>query len=193
MEDITKTLYENEYISYSFDNVRQGYFLLGWFSAETGGIELDDFTHPNENNTTEYHARWIEGSRRADDDKKIYNLNFYGKTMSLSTLQNDSYFRSFNWQHDHTLGNDAYRKHLVSTGDVLIRGGDLKTYTLVIIGDINGDGKINSVDFAKLWNHLDRNSDKKITDEYQLLAGDINEDTNIKATDYAQLWNILKR
>ena len=60
------------------------------------------------------------------------------------------------------------------------------TYTIVIKGDVNGDGYIYATDYVKVRNHIMGKS--KLTGPY-LLAADINNDKNIYATDYVQIRN----
>lgn len=60
------------------------------------------------------------------------------------------------------------------------------TYTVVIKGDVNGDGLIYATDYVKVKNHIMGKSN--LTDAY-LKAADINNDGNIYATDYVQIKN----
>lgn len=59
-------------------------------------------------------------------------------------------------------------------------------YTIVIKGDVNGDGKIYATDYVKVKNHIMGKS--YITGEY-LEAADINNDGKIYATDYVLIKN----
>ena len=60
------------------------------------------------------------------------------------------------------------------------------TYTIVLKGDVNGDGFIYATDYVKVRNHIMGKGN--LTGAY-LLAADINEDTYIYATDYVQIKN----
>ena len=60
------------------------------------------------------------------------------------------------------------------------------TYTVIIKGDVNGDGLIYATDYVKVKNHIMGKS--KLTDAY-LMAADINNDGKIYATDYVQIKN----
>lgn len=60
------------------------------------------------------------------------------------------------------------------------------TYTVVIKGDVNGDGLIYATDYVKVKNHIMGKS--FLTDAY-LKAADINNDNKIYATDYVQIKN----
>ncbi|MCI8331084.1 MAG: hypothetical protein HFE04_03170 [Bacilli bacterium] len=59
-------------------------------------------------------------------------------------------------------------------------------YTIVIKGDVNGDGKIYATDYVKVKNHIMGKS--YITGAY-LEAADINNDGKIYATDYVLIKN----
>lgn len=64
--------------------------------------------------------------------------------------------------------------------------GTTYTYTIVILGDINGDGMIYATDYVKVKNHIMGKG--TLTGAY-LLAADINKDGKIYATDYVQIKN----
>lgn len=68
------------------------------------------------------------------------------------------------------------------TGDkvTVTSGSDSKTYTVVVYGDVNGDGKINSGDLLKLRQHLLGTS--KLSGAYSESA-DINKDKKINSGD----------
>ncbi|MDD6881261.1 MAG: leucine-rich repeat protein [Firmicutes bacterium] len=61
------------------------------------------------------------------------------------------------------------------------------TKTIVVMGDVNGDGNIKATDYMKIKNHI-MNPSAKLQDEYYL-AADVNGDGNIKATDYMKIKN----
>jgi len=59
-------------------------------------------------------------------------------------------------------------------------------YTIVIKGDVNGDGYIYATDYVKVKNHIMGKT--KLTGAY-LIAADIDNDKNIYATDYVKIKN----
>lgn len=61
-------------------------------------------------------------------------------------------------------------------------------YTVVIKGDVNGDGKIYATDYVKIRNHIMGKS--RLSGAY-LIAADINNDGNIYATDYVKIKNYI--
>lgn len=84
-----------------------------------------------------------------------------------------------------TKTNDIFK-----TGDtVTITGNDgTKTYTVLIYGDANGDGKITAVDYVNVKNYITKASN--LTGVYQT-AADVNKDGKITAVDYVQIKNSI--
>ncbi len=79
------------------------------------------------------------------------------------------------------LSSDSY----ISTGTVIsLVYGDVTTvsYTAVVTGDINGDGKISITDFAILKKTV---LGTEQTDEFKKKASDVNGDTKVSITDFA--------
>lgn len=80
----------------------------------------------------------------------------------------------------------------VSSGMIITlnENGQEKTYNIIIRGDVNGDGKISSLDYATIKNHILKI--KTITGVYSN-ASDVNLDGKISSLDYALIKNhILK-
>lgn len=67
---------------------------------------------------------------------------------------------------------------------------DEKTYTLVILGDVNGDGKVKASDYVLIKNYIMSPETSKLTD-VQKIAADINKDSIIKASDYVLIKNYI--
>lgn len=84
--------------------------------------------------------------------------------------------------------NNEINNALISTGMkfTIDLDGVEYTYTVVIKGDVNGDGLIYATDYVKVKNHIMGKT--TLTDAY-LMAADINNDSNIYATDYVQIKN----
>lgn len=76
-----------------------------------------------------------------------------------------------------------------ATGE-LKTGGSIKvgsnTYTVVMLGDSNGDGKISAVDYMQIKNHIMGSSALK--SDYKI-AADTNEDGKVNAVDYMKIKN----
>ena len=63
-----------------------------------------------------------------------------------------------------------------------------RTYSVVIRGDISGDGKLSALDYVKLRNYLD--GETSLTNAY-LKSADANKDGKVSAIDYVKLRNHL--
>lgn len=74
---------------------------------------------------------------------------------------------------------------LVGTGAKIKIDGSYK-YTIVKLGDVNGDGKIKAGDYVLIKNHI---METKSIISYSLIAADINKDGQIKAGDYVLIKN----
>ena len=74
---------------------------------------------------------------------------------------------------------------LQTNGKVTI-GND--SFTVVMLGDVNGDGKINSADLLKMVNHL--NGSSKLSSNYKISA-DINSDGKVNSADLLKIVNHL--
>ena len=74
---------------------------------------------------------------------------------------------------------------LQTNGTVSIEGN---SYTVVMLGDANGDGKINSADLLKMVNHL--NGSAILSSSYKMSA-DINNDGKVNSADLLKIVNHL--
>lgn len=61
-------------------------------------------------------------------------------------------------------------------------------YTVVVKGDVNGDGSIYATDYVRIKNHIMGKT--TLTGAY-LKAADINNDNNVYATDYVKIKNYI--
>ena len=84
--------------------------------------------------------------------------------------------------------NGSKNSGMVVTGDTIKITNSLesKTYTIIINGDVNGDGKIAASDYVLIKNHI---MGKNTLSGAYAKAADINKDSNIKASDYVLVKN----
>ena len=80
-------------------------------------------------------------------------------------------------------GNKLEEDDIIGTGMTVTVGEELE-YTLIVIGDINGDGKITITDIAQIKLHL---IDKEILTGSNFIAADLNSDEELTVTDLAQI------
>ena len=97
-----------------------------------------------------------------------------------------------------TLGNNYSlsinlgTKEYIYTGSVtkINNGNTLAVqYTNIVRGDIDGDGKVTSLDYVKVKKHI-MNTDK-IKDNVYKKAADANKDDNISSLDYIRIKNVV--
>lgn len=65
---------------------------------------------------------------------------------------------------------------------------EIQTFTVIIYGDVNGDGKIYATDYVKIKNHI---MDVEKIKGACLEAADVNHDGKIYATDYVKIKNYI--
>lgn len=92
------------------------------------------------------------------------------------------------FQHFTNENNIPIKDGLIATGMKLtIAMNQIQyTYTIVVKGDVNGDGLIYATDYVKIKNHIMGKT--KLSGAY-LMASDINNDGKIYATDYVLVKN----
>ena len=111
--------------------------------------------------------------------KKLTIENGYIKKIQPNTLYTD-FVKNINFNESYTIKEgekELTKTDIIKTGQILISGEN--TYTLVVLGDTNGDGKASIQDIMQINKYR---LNKTNLEEKYLLAGDINEDgkTNIK-------------
>ena len=62
-------------------------------------------------------------------------------------------------------------------------------YTVIMLGDINGDGKLSPTDYVFIKNHIMQT--KELEMEIDKKAADVNEDQKISPTDYVFIKNYI--
>lgn len=84
--------------------------------------------------------------------------------------------------------NQVKNSGIIASGDkVKIKTNrEEKTYTLIIYGDVNGDGKIAATDYVAIKNHI---MDIKKLNDFEKLCADVNHDGKVAATDYVAIKN----
>lgn len=74
----------------------------------------------------------------------------------------------------------------VGTGYTLTSDG--KTYTIAVLGDVNGDGKVSSSDYVRVKNYIL----KKVTlNTEQQIAANANNDSKVSSADYVRIKNYI--
>lgn len=76
----------------------------------------------------------------------------------------------------------------IATGDAIFVGDDM--YTAVLMGDVNGDGRVDSMDYTLLKRHL--LGIVKLDGPY-LAAADVNADGEVSTLDYVYLKRLIQK
>lgn len=77
------------------------------------------------------------------------------------------------------------------TVEIKVDGKLYAKTTIIVRGDTDCNGKISSMDYVKVKNHIRKTT--LITDAIIQVAADANNDGNIKATDYTRIKNIMRK
>lgn len=77
---------------------------------------------------------------------------------------------------------------IIASGDKITikTSKEEKSYVIVIYGDVNGDGKISSVDYVLIKNHIMKTN---LLSEEQLVFADVNKDKKASSVDYVLIKN----
>lgn len=80
--------------------------------------------------------------------------------------------------------------NIVATGMTfgILIGNTEYHYTIIIKGDVDGDGKIFATDYVKIRNHI---MGKSTLTQVALKAADVNNDSKVFATDYVKIRNYI--
>lgn len=62
------------------------------------------------------------------------------------------------------------------------------TYTISVLGDVNGDGEVTPSDYMRVKNHI---MNKSKIDGAALNSADVNKDGNITPSDYMNIKNYI--
>lgn len=180
-------------------------------SLVLSGVTIKIFDNNNEEITT--------GTLTENDKLKVYykeelleEYEFSEEYLNINTTKDDTNKILTRQEHDTTVEalltkidtsgtvtvkdkdskEELDKTNIIKTGDTVEITLEEKTeiYTISVLGDINGDGKIDNGDVALLYNNL---KGKKTFEKYQTFAGDIINDSSIKINDVARLYRFFKK
>jgi uncharacterized repeat protein (TIGR02543 family) len=168
---------------------KQGYAFLGWAATADAAIPLANYTVPAGNATL--YAVWGQNVNLIADSGSTTVINtgdnfIYGLKPGLTKADFESNFISINGN-----GRLAYTPDngVLGTGTKVelidnSTGAVLQTYTIVIFGDVNGDGNIDSIDAGVMVDVQNYSTTwDPVTNAYYYKAGDLNGDGNIDSID----------
>ena len=121
-----------------------------------------------------------------DSSKKIiYKLN---NNININTFKNNLNYNPIIKSNNNILkDNDLIRTNMTIT--YTDDEGNVQIYNTSVLGDVNGDGNINALDYVKIKNHI--MNTKKITGDVFILSADYNNDGKISALDYVKIKNYI--
>ena len=138
-----------------------------------------------ENNTFKLYAIWEDKPNYKINDYYVDKTNHYISKIMAGT--NVEVFKSkidlnAGYRVEVDTKNIDDKEVMYTGGKTRIYNGDVLevTYTNIVIGDVNGDGAINSADLLRIRQHLLGN--KSLSGE-NFLASDINYDSDINSAD----------
>lgn len=121
-----------------------------------------------------------------DSSKKIiFKLN---NNININTFKNNLNYSSIIKSNNNILkDNDLIRTNMTIT--YTDDKGNVQIYNTSVLGDVNGDGNINALDYVKIKNHI--MNTKKILKDVFILSADYNNDGKISALDYVKIKNYI--
>ena len=123
--------------------------------------------------------------------------NMLVNTTSLSDLGSSFYLPGSSMVH-YDVDNNVVNTDILKTGDKIeyTIDGELHSYAIVVLGDVNGDGNITFVDYVKIYNHIYKSkvpsSDKKLLTGLYYIAADMSNDNEISFVDYVKVYNVIR-
>ena len=177
--------------------VRDNYTFTGWNTKADGSGTSYIESESVKNLTTEdglvidLYAQWKANYTFSSSKYKIDNTNKYIDLIPKNTTKT-TFINNLNTNYNVLV--DLHGNSYIYTGSKTeLYAGNVKvlTYTNIVRGDINGDGKISALDYVMVKNHIMRTS--VITNKVTIKAADVNNDGNISALDYVSIKNMIMK
>lgn len=169
---------------------KDGYIFLNWNTSPDGnGISYNDEEEIILTDNITLYAQWQEKEPYKIKNYTVDETNKYISNIMTNTIV-DSFISNIELSSGYSIDVDYKEvnneKMIYTTGKTRIyKGNELYIeYTNIVIGDINGDGLINSTDLLRVRQHL---LGKKVLDGAYFLASDINYDNTINSTDLLRI------
>ena len=165
--------------------VKSGYNFLGWYSDNTYTNKVTNGTNLVDTNHHVLYAKWEEPFDYVINNYPVDETNKYISEIMVNTSI-DAFKSNVSLGTGYSVDID-YKE--INNSKVLYTGGKTRImkdeelyreYTNIVIGDINGDGAINSADLLKIRQHLLRTN---ILSGSYFLSSDINYDNEINSAD----------
>lgn len=174
--------------------VKKDHAFMGWYTASTGGTLVTSSTKVTNNKSHILYARY-----EALDDRVNNNTNYNLENNQLSEIKiGTSITTNLGFKNDVSTKIYDSKGVIKSTGNlytgdlvkVYQNNNEIGKYTIIVKGDVVGNGKITVADVAKLYQYL---RGKITMDDAYIKAGNVvSSDTVIKVNDVAKLYQYLK-
>lgn len=170
----------------SIDLKKDGYIFAGWYFDSRFSVPFNGTEIVSDNITL--YAKWIENEFDVEKDTSYELINNY---MVIPFMHSKTGLEVSNEYAYEVLSssNNGTTNDMISTGDTIVIYKDraeLSRYNIVVLGDANGDGSVNSGDLYRVQMHL--LNKKQLSGEYNI-AADYNKDNILNSGD---LYSICK-
>ena len=168
---------------------REGYKFIGFFTAEGTSIESYIAEAGIDREGLIFYAKWEESWSYIINNYSVDESNKYIDNIAINTTLDD-FKKNIDLNSGYSIDVDyktINNKNLLYTGSkTKIYNNDnlVAEYTNIIIGDVSGDGAVNSADLLKMRQHLI--GTQKATGVYYL-ASDITHDNSVNSADLLRL------
>lgn len=141
-----------------------------------------------------YGIEELDSSITLKDNVLIVNDNSFEKLKNgILTYSTSTVYSHYN------INNELITSDSLKTGDIIkIVLNNTKTfeYHISVLGDTNGDGKIDYLDYVNVYNHIKKvkhpEFDKELLSNEYLLAADMSGDDKINYLDYVKIYIKIK-
>lgn len=179
---------DNYTISYSLDNINYNLSNMPEFNDVGEHIVYYKINSTSTGEVYGSNKVKIYGVKNISSDILIKENGLILKNNSFNTLTSkiNIYADRASYKH-YDSNNSLINSDAIKTGDRLvisISGKNAYDYDLSMLGDMTGDGKINSADLLRMRQHL---IGTKTSQGVYFLAGDINNDSKLNSGDLLRL------
>ena len=191
-QNISKNIYE-----------KSGYKFKEWNTKKDGtGTSYKDGQEIKLTNNLTLYAIWEESYKYVIKSYKVDEGKKYIDKIEINTI-----LEQFKKNIDLNVGYSVNVDYKTINGKNLIyTGGKTKIYdssyklvteySHIIRGDVNGDGKLNYLDYVNVYNHIQKmkhpkSTKKALVNEF-LISADMSDDGKVNYLDYVKIYNKIK-
>ena len=142
----------------------------------------------------------IYGIKKFDSSIKVKNEMLITSDFSFDELigKADVYANTVNYEH-YNNNSELVSDVGIKTKDkikIILNNDSSFEYSIVLLGDTDGDGEISYLDYVNVYNHIQKikhpESNKKLLEKEYLQAADMSLDDEIDYMDYVEIYNKIK-